>query len=118
MRENRLSGLTSGEWKRNARQPPQAPATERVGNGYGLSKHHRATPRLYISMERRVWAQGMHDFQGNHRFCRPSAPTGRVFQLALILNTAAMGLEAAADVVVMALERKLGVQFKACSPKS
>ena len=31
------SGLTSGEWKRNARQATQAPTTERVGLRYGLA---------------------------------------------------------------------------------
>jgi hypothetical protein len=46
MRQTRTSGLLSGEWKRNAGQALQAPATARAGNGYGLSKHHRATPRL------------------------------------------------------------------------
>jgi hypothetical protein len=35
MRENRPSGLTSGEWKRSARQAIQAPATERAGLRYG-----------------------------------------------------------------------------------
>jgi hypothetical protein len=34
MRENRPSGLTSGEWKRNAWRAIQAPATERAGLSY------------------------------------------------------------------------------------
>jgi hypothetical protein len=37
MRENRTSGLTSGEWKRDKRQGIQAPATERAGNRYDLA---------------------------------------------------------------------------------
>src|SRR5436190_10196191 len=35
MLEMVLSGLMSGEWKRSAWRDSQAPATERVGNGYG-----------------------------------------------------------------------------------
>lgn len=47
MLEMGTSGLTSGEWKRDARWDIQAPTTERVGLSYGPPTHYRATPRLH-----------------------------------------------------------------------
>jgi hypothetical protein len=35
---------------------------------------------LKSSEGRRVRARGLHDFPGNHGFCRPGALTGRAFQ--------------------------------------
>jgi hypothetical protein len=49
MRESRTSGLMGGEWKRNAWQDIQAPATERAGDRYGLSyasPRHSSTPQM------------------------------------------------------------------------